>query len=337
MADQTRHQRRWPARRVRWLIYMALGAVFTNSYLAGYLICGDCLAPLALLNNIDYLVLVGGMVWGALALVGRPRWVALAFLPSLVAFGWWYGPHFWPRNPPDPQGTVIRVATYNMQGGGSDPDAVFDAILALDADVIGMQEVGWYVRSKLVRLADADYPYRVFWSVDSRHLGLISRYPILEQQTIDGASSGNDPSYIRAVLDVEGQAVAVYVFHAPIPVFGLLPPRYDDSANLEQTRRMAGIVGAEDLPALVLCDCNATPRSRAYAVWQQVGDDAFLAAGRGFGTTLNWSTIGALPFPLIRIDYVWHADRFVPLLARVIGDTGTSDHHPLIVELDLRP
>jgi endonuclease/exonuclease/phosphatase family metal-dependent hydrolase len=65
--------------------------------------------------------------------------------------------------------------------------------------------------------------------------------------------------------------------------------------------------------------------------------DAFREAGSGMGFTFPASirsTIRSLP-PLLRIDYVWYSDQFSIRRVSVAGDSGTSDHHPVVARLVL--
>ncbi len=313
-----------------------ISALVTNGYVGAYAVCGDCMPLLAMLNHIDYVMLVGGLggIIGALV-VGR-RWLVLAFVPVMLVFGWWYGPHFIPQPRPQAQGVVVRVATYNTQYNASWPATIYENIRALDADVIGLQEVGPLLQPHLIQFAEPDYPHLVLHDSTNRSLALLSRYPILEVQRVGQWFEYIEISYIRAVLDIEGQPVAVYVFHAPTADFLLQPLYYDDTFLMEQTQAMVGVVNQEMLPFVVLCDCNTTPRSRPYSVWRQVADEAFGAVGRGFGHSFKVYDDRFYSFPIIRIDYVWHSGHFRPLSARVWPNSATSDHHPLVSELDLR-
>lgn len=310
-----------------------LGAVSSSLYVLAYLACGDCISPLAIANNVDYLILTGGLLTLPFLLLWRPRWLVVVLLPTILAFGWWYGGSFLPHNTPQPQGTPIRVATYNVYDNFADAQQTFDVMMSLNADIVGLQEINSTMRGLILRFADEAYPYRVFQPPTG--LGIISRYPILDAYG-SLPNTAEDPNYIRAEIDVDGQVVVVYVYHATIPAFNVATLSYDDSINIAEARTLGGLVETETLPTIVLCDCNTTPRSKSYAVLDTVLDDAYLPVGWAFGTTRNWFGQTYSLFPLIRIDYVWHSQHFVPLSAIVGDDPGTSDHLPVTAELDLR-
>jgi endonuclease/exonuclease/phosphatase (EEP) superfamily protein YafD len=86
-------------------------------------------------------------------------------------------------------------------------------------------------------------------------------------------------------------------------------------------------------PALLLCDCNLTDTSQAYARLATFMADSFREAGWGFGHS---SFSRRPPFQAQRLDYVWHSDQLAALEAAV-GPDGGSDHRPVIARLALRP
>jgi endonuclease/exonuclease/phosphatase (EEP) superfamily protein YafD len=98
-------------------------------------------------------------------------------------------------------------------------------------------------------------------------------------------------------------------------------------ARLEQ--ELHAVRGA----ALLLCDCNLTDTSQAYAQLATFLSDSFREVGWGFGH----SSFGQrAPYLAQRIDYVWHSEGLVALEA-FIGPDGGSDHRPVIARLALRP
>jgi endonuclease/exonuclease/phosphatase (EEP) superfamily protein YafD len=100
----------------------------------------------------------------------------------------------------------------------------------------------------------------------------------------------------------------------------------------ELTRARKAAINALHEPALLLCDCNLTDTSQAYAQLAAFLVDSFREAGWGFGH----SSFGRRP-PFLgqRLDYIWHSDRLTAIEARV-GPDGGSDHRPVVVKLALR-
>ncbi len=64
--------------------------------------------------------------------------------------------------------------------------------------------------------------------------------------------------------------------------------------------------------------------------------DAYRAVGRGLGNTFprmgSWPRTFPAPWPLLRLDYVWHSSHFDAAWA-YRGDAGHSDHHPIVAGL----
>ncbi|HVO72155.1 MAG TPA: endonuclease/exonuclease/phosphatase family protein, partial [Aggregatilineaceae bacterium] len=171
-------------------------------------------------------------------------------------------------------------------------------------------------------------------------LALLSRFPILESESaleVDFERIDVDaPRYLRAVVDMQGRPVAVYVIHPAVPAFYTwnmdgIPLHYDDTHLQAHITAAVEKISAETFPVLLLCDCNSTPRSRQCRILDGILDEAFGAQGWGLGLSHPVE-----PFPLFRIDYVWYTREFTALDARVWPDSGTSDHYPVWGRLVLR-
>lgn len=258
-------------------------------------------------------------------------------LPGVIAFGWWYGPAFLPRPAPDVEGLEFTAANFNVMGFGSDPQKTFEVVKAIHADLIAFEEFRPALDSKLRLALAEEYPYQASWvNPDIDGLGLFSRYPIEEYFVeLDPKFPHREdrPRYLRAAVNFQGQLVVVYVFHPTIPD---LPPKlylpfsYNDSISWAQFSQFVPLIAAEKDPVLVLCDCNATPHSRQYALLHRYLNEAYGERGWGFGLTFP------ADHPMIRIDYVWYSDAFEALEAKVWSTGGTSDHRPLWTRLILK-
>ncbi|HLA44609.1 MAG TPA: endonuclease/exonuclease/phosphatase family protein, partial [Aggregatilineales bacterium] len=225
-------------------------------------------------------------------------------------------------------------------GFTADPDETFAVVQAIDTDIIAFQELRPTLQGKIKSELDSKYPYqtsKVIQGFDG--LALISRFPILESQIeldIDFDNIDLEPvRYLRAVVDINGQHVVVYVFHPPIAQFQTFRS-YDDTYNRNNYRQLVELIRAESDPTLLLCDCNFTPRTWQYTWINNLLDDSFFESGWGFGLSYPASgTTPGMPFPGVRIDYIWHSGAFTALEAKVWDDNGTSDHHPMWARLVL--
>lgn len=325
---------------------MVIWGSFINGYLGTYAVCGDCIPPVALLNHFAHWVTLAALtifvfILPLLLFIKKSKRLRVLLggwlLPGALAFGWWYGSAFLPKPTPDVEGIEFTAVTFNVFGFIADSDETFRVIRDMDADLVALQELRPTLERRLNRELADTYPYQVSRVVQGLDgYALLSRYPILEHQIeLDRRFDYRDgnPRYIRAVIDIEGQQVVVYVFHTTTPDLPpnfYIPTTYDDSIQHEQVRRFVALVAAESDPLVMLCDCNATPRSRQYALLNRYLDEAHGAQGWGFGLTFPADR------PMIRIDYVWYSDDFAALKAKVWPDSGTSDHRPMWARLVLR-
>jgi endonuclease/exonuclease/phosphatase (EEP) superfamily protein YafD len=279
------------------------------------------------------------IVWGSIGLVvvalfSRWRWLLIAAqVPTVAIFLWLYGIMYLPSGvSASGEGPEITAATYNMLGSMSEPDEVLRVIKELNADVIGFQEAG----NEQARLAQqdliADYPYQIWYPSSSvMGVGLISRYPILEHEPFNVPYT---PMWqLRAVIDVYGTPVTVYVGH-PEPPVSMPPQRYNSDERDQQLEILMDQVESEENPVLFLCDCNMTDRNDIYRHVDARLDDSYREAGWGMG--FSFSTFVVSRPRMVRLDYIWHSDDFVARSARVHNNSGTSDHYPVIARLALK-
>lgn len=253
----------------------------------------------------------------------------------------------------------LRVASYNIHTGiGADGRLdlarTAGALAALDADVIGLQEVDvhWAARSEwrdqVAELADM-LGMRAFFAPiydleppapgePRRRYGLavLTTLPIVsaENHEITRLSTqGTDPvpapapGFPEVVVMVGGARVHVYATH--------LDFRADPAVRARQVDDMLAILAedrdrAGDGPQQVLVgDFNAPPDAPELApLWGSLVD-VWAAAGSGPG--LTYPAID----PVKRIDYVTHSRTITTRSAEVVH-TPASDHLPVVADLLVR-
>ncbi|MEU6661740.1 endonuclease/exonuclease/phosphatase family protein [Streptomyces sp. NPDC046821] len=245
----------------------------------------------------------------------------------------------------------LRVATYNVHAGAG-MDNVFDldrqaaALRALDADVIGLQEVDvhWGARSQNLDVAEElgrrlkmRVSFAPIYSLDPvepsgprREYGVavLSRYPVRGAVNHDITRlSTQDPNPVPAPapgfgeveLSVRGVPVQVFVTH--------LDYRGDPSvraAQVADTRRI--MAGERTSPAdrqILLGDFNAEPGAPELApLWKE----------------LTPADPGAYTFPAAnpvkRIDYIAVGEG-VRVRDAAVAETLASDHRPVVADLAL--
>lgn len=205
---------------------------------------------------------------------------------------------------------------------------VAEVVSTFDTDLVGLGEYEYSQAGQLHRRLTEAYPYRAIYPY-ATDVALFSRYPILEKRLIRSPELRSP--LLRAVVDIQGVAVTVYVVHLISPTLFGLPWQYEDAARNQESALVRDLLARESGPLLVLCDCNFTDQSDAYQSFDTLLTDAFREAGCGMGFTYP-NEQRFLP-PLVRIDYIWHNDHFSTLEAYPLNDSGTSDHRPIVARL----
>ena len=89
-------------------------------------------------------------------------------------------------------------------------------------------------------------------------------------------------------------------------------------------------------PVVVVGDFNMTEHCHDHRLVARRLRDAFKAVGTGLGHPFpsrgTFPRLFPAPWPMMRLDYVWHSEHFAPAWA-YRGEAGHSDHHPIIVGL----
>jgi endonuclease/exonuclease/phosphatase (EEP) superfamily protein YafD len=313
--------------------------VVVNAYLAAYLTQHNSIPVIAQMNHIAHWMTLGGMI-GALAAAfsRRYRLLGLWLLPAATAFLIWYGAAFIPHKPASAEGTKLTVATYNTLRNNRHWEEVIVTIESMDADIIALQEVSPRLRRVIGDELAEEYPYQAFFMMQSFEMnGILSRYPILEQEQHQDDFTRiqtDEPRFLRVVVGIDGARLVVYNFHPFRPRFSFLT-RYDDHLNRQNYTRLLEKLQTETEPVLVLCDCNATPRTDQYSWMDKRLDEIQAAVGWGLGLTHPGLPITWLPIRNIRLDYIWYSPLLVPLETQVGESQGGSDHYPLYGRLVL--
>lgn len=289
---------------------------------------------LALLNSFALALLLPTALLLPLALWRRRLRLAAALALPVAAFGWLFGALLLPgRPPPAAPAATFTAMSFNVLWSNQDYDRIAGAIAAVDPDVVALQELRPEHLPALRARLGAEYPYASAHPVEQFHtVGLLSRFPIEEVTVLA------DPPFERALLvrlAAAGRPLALVVAHltptqalsgglARLPA--TVAERY--ARREQQAAALLAAVG-EARPAVVLCDCNFTDTSEAYAIASAGLVDSFAEAGWGFGHTMLAPWVG---LPAERLDYIWHTPELTALEAWV-GPDGGSDHLPVAARL----
>lgn len=315
----------WTRRLIRlagWLATATLGLVAASQAFGG-----TWLAALFVLQSMTPYLVLGGVGVLGVAVWLRARAMAGVLLVALIGLGSLLVPAFDRPNLPavDPTAPQVSVAHANAYFENERHDLAAVDMMAIDADVLAVSEYSFEVAEELTRQGVAErYPYRAVRDAPYRNgIALFSKLPVVEALVAPiGTQMG-----IVAVIELDGALVRVIVAH-PLP--GEEQEDVDEWAG--DLRALGRLVGASDLPTLVVGDLNATrwhPPYRHLLAWGLT--DAHEALGRPW--SMSWPTNRIVP-PFVRIDHALFTDGLVPLDIRDVDVTG-SDHRAFVVTVAL--
>ncbi|WP_455091734.1 endonuclease/exonuclease/phosphatase family protein [Prevotella jejuni] len=316
--------------------------------------------PILLVFNLVFLV-----VWCFCRL--RSIWL------PLLGFILCYGPirTYSPFNFPEdkPHGS-IKVLSYNvfMFSSWDEPhgakNPIVDYIVKSKADIVCLQEAqarldnGDQIYSTLKK----HYPY--FKLMIKKHPGadyivLLSKYPVLWQDTIPYGSSSNQS--VAYMLDIKGTKTLVVNNHfesnglssgdkegfktlvkgelktdeAKKQSIHLIKKLGDVSARrAPQAEAVARFVKKyldKQIPVILCGDFNDSPLSYTHHVISKELNDCYVESGNGPGISYHKSGM------YFRIDHIFCSDDFESYGAKVDNSVTTSDHYPIYCWLKYRP
>lgn len=271
----------------------------------------------------------------AAALVDRRLAAALVVGSALLAEPLFGLAIPWGRLFADPHASSprIRIATWNVGGGGVTRDAL-DELMAVEApDVVVLQESGRQVRDATPG-----------WYRHAKGgMSVLSRFPILgtaaRDQTDVWRNAGSG-AIVRYSLDTPLGRLDLTSVHLETPREGIEallrfgPGAYPElvaknAQRLVEARLAREWVDASPSPLRVVAgDFNTPVESQLFRDHWHGFRDCHSAAGWGFGFTKHTRRIGA------RIDHVL-AGAGLECLAAKVGARRGGDHAPLVVEVGL--
>lgn len=235
---------------------------------------------------------------------------------------------------------TISIMTFNLGGGFTPPEPLAQTIAAAQADIVAVQELTSQSAAVLATELAAAYPYQIL-DPTIGSTGLLSKLPIVSYEWL---RPPNGRPFLHVVVDRQGSALHIFAVHFQTPGilwWERLPlPRGLVEAGLEaEVAYLLPQVAVVSEPVVVLGDFNMSDQSRAYTVMTAALQDGFRQAGIGLGRTfpnnLHWAGI-RIPFPLVRIDYVFHSPHLAATSAAVKCIAGQSDHCAVLVGLEIK-
>ncbi len=273
----------------------------------------------ALANIGSTFIVIASLATLALVAIRGGRWPRLALVGLLVVSALRFGDEWVSLPAPQPEGTTVDVATWNLEFGAVGINAMRDGLAVLDVDVVALEELTRDQAAAIESDVDltARYPYRVLHpaaGAGAEGMGLLSKLPLGDPE------ASENPARIVATIDVEGHEIAVLAVHpfpAQIPTLtGLrIPTGFDPSernAELDTIRdQIDALLGSGDL--ILLGDLNTAPTEPAFSRLSRGLTDVHVAVGQGPGWTWRPSRLEFLGTGLLRIDSVLTSPGLTPI------------------------
>lgn len=265
----------------------------------------------------------------------------------------------------------ITVLSYNVklfnfyEKDKNGHNAIIDYILKRDADIVCLQEFGFYQDKSFLSYKEIaekfaqKYPYsHLLYQINpngrsSYGIALYSKHPIIRRAKVNYQSLYNLTSVTDILLPNE--VVRVYNCHLESNrltshdkqkmmevvgngkkedigiTTGLLSRKIGEASKLRamQAEAIRRSIKRSNLQVILCGDMNDTPASYTYKHTRGDLDDAFTKTSVGLGYTYN-------EFPLFfRIDYILHSKSITPE-DFLIDKTDLSDHYPISCTLNIK-
>ncbi|MBL0940338.1 MAG: endonuclease/exonuclease/phosphatase family protein [Gemmatimonadaceae bacterium] len=236
------------------------------------------------------------------------------------------------------QDTVFTVASYNIRHGRGMDGVVNlqrtgEAIARLGADIVALQEVDKNVERSgrvdepqvLGSQLRMEYAFGAFMPYQGGEygMGMLSRFPIRRMHALR-LPDGNEPR-VALMVEVElpnARRVLVVNVH-----FDWVA---NDTLRYAQVAALGAVLDTVSIPIVLLGDFNDQPDSRTLTRWQQ----RFRTVEKPASDRFTFSSTE----PKQEIDHILLAPvaAWGATTARVMTDTLTSDHRPVVARVQLR-
>lgn len=256
----------------------------------------------------------------------------------------------------------LTVMTFNTQGFGTDDNKdwtihnpVLTYILEQNPDIAFLQEANPNIIRNLTasREITRQYPYSAMSDGDT-HLACLSKYPILERETVKFNKSMN--GCLHLVIKAGQDTIQAYNCHfqsnklkgQELHESRKLIEHPKDSSHYEasksvlkkllestsmraeQARQIRDRVKKESAGYIIVCgDFNDSPLSYSHRVFDQFMHDAYSKSGSGIGHTYHEHHL------YYRIDHIFCSRNITPIRTWVDREQKDSDHYPVISQLSL--
>lgn len=222
---------------------------------------------------------------------------------------------------------AVTLYTHNMLYNTANEQEVAAQARANSADIVALQEVLpdqiETVRQELsfrdVYMSDCDC------SVNEDELALVTRYPIIEAETVNVDIRGGQIINVR--LDVEGSPLRVFVVHLPVPI---VPSTY--ATRERGFARLSELLESVNEPVVIMGDFNTTQWSPSLRRFSASNERLVNVVNNG-SSAISWCD-RFVSLACLRIDHVF-VDTQIEILSSEVGLSSGSDHRAIITMVKL--
>jgi vancomycin resistance protein VanJ len=321
------------------MTYAALVVALT----VAWALTGERIWWLALGNVFAVFVFVPLLALVPLAAAIRSRWLRGAVAVPLAIFLATFGPRLLPSLAAPAGEMTLRVATFNQLHTNHREEEIAALIRAQGADVVALQELTRPMAEVAERDLSDIYPYQ-YTTIGRSPLGMgiLSRFPL--------RSAPDAVGFRRQMveLDVGGRTVTLLNVHLSSPDYRTFTPRllsrltlpggYSPYFRNQEAPLLLREIDVVQGPLVVAGDFNTGDREALYGELDRRLHDAYAetAWGLGFTYPVGQKYFGIkLPFPVVRIDYIWSGGGVTPAEARTVCESAGSDHCMVVADLSL--
>ncbi len=232
----------------------------------------------------------------------------------------------------------LKVMSFNTRTGGSERNEVKEYLKNSGADIILLQEDD-----------GIGYEYLGYETASFGNITILSKYKIVDKQFIKINNKQIDDPALQVDVEIRGKRYRLMSVH--LQSFGFVKKMVRLNGNNEEDERkiknivkrliptfrmhqeqvdiIHKMVENSPYPVILTGDFNSVPNSYEYYHLSEGLQDAFLAAGRGSGTSFH-----DYKFP-IRIDYIFTSKSIKALSYKVERSVRVSDHFPVVATFKL--
>ena len=327
---------------------MCAGLSYTGG-VVGYAVLRRLIGPqhgwLELVDDLEPWAYAPAPAVAALGVGIGSRSLTAAGLAVAGLFGLRWGRRYLRRTPAqlaDRPAAQLTVMTYNTLAWQREGHDLEQSILSASPDIVGLQEIGPHAAKYLSEALAMRYPYHyITESADSSGAAVLSRFPLRDAVAFKASEKGH--WWQRMIVETQAGPITYFNIHTKIPYIRKthrrkwlpqIPLQFLADRRNREVEHLVALLEKVDGPVIVGGDFNMTERSTDHQQMMGCLKDAYRTVGRGLGNTFpsagSWPRNFSAPWPMLRLDYLWHSEHFQAAWA-YRGEPGKSDHHPIIV------